>query len=127
MASPHVAGLVALLYQAASLSGRKLSIQDVRTILSKAARANPPSSGHWDPRYGTGRVDAVAAIKLAMQVSAPPYSQTSASKVPSPLAMAQNGNGVFVDVLDAVGRAASRTNSVLRVQIEAEPAKAYDK
>lgn len=58
MAAPHVAGLVALLFQAV---GRPLSIQETRTALTASLRAVEGASG-WHGRYGGGRIDAVAAL-----------------------------------------------------------------
>lgn len=58
MAAPHVTGLVALLMQAA---GRTLTTAEIRQAVIDHVRREPPAGGDWDPRYGHGRVDAVAA------------------------------------------------------------------
>jgi subtilisin family serine protease len=61
MAAPHVTGLVALLMQKA---GHPLTMDEIRTAVIDGARRNPPPAGAWHPRYGHGRVDAVASLGL---------------------------------------------------------------
>ena len=55
MASPAVTGCIALLYSAAAAAGKTLSIDELRGILFKKGRLNPPAV-IWDPRFGYGRV-----------------------------------------------------------------------
>ncbi|MBM3525691.1 MAG: hypothetical protein FJX57_22300, partial [Alphaproteobacteria bacterium] len=57
-AAPHVAGVVALLFQAAN---RALTALETRDVLNASAQPLHGISG-WDPRRGHGRVDAVAAL-----------------------------------------------------------------
>jgi hypothetical protein len=60
MAAPHVAGVVALMMQAA---GHVLPIGDLRQALIATARKDPPPGNpQHHPRYGTGRVDGLAAL-----------------------------------------------------------------
>ncbi|MBC8427822.1 S8 family peptidase [bacterium] len=64
MAAPAVAGVVALMLAEARARGLNLTTGQIRDILTKTTRKDPPDScGSWHPRYGTGRVDASAAIK----------------------------------------------------------------
>jgi subtilisin family serine protease len=59
MAAPHVAGIVALLFEADG----QLTAEQVRKIL--VASAHPPAGVQpFDPAWGFGRVDAQAAIEL---------------------------------------------------------------
>lgn len=58
MASPAVAGLIALMYAEAARKSRKLSAGSVRDLLIQHAQKNPPAAGAWDPRFGHGRVNA---------------------------------------------------------------------
>ncbi len=65
MAAPAVAGVVALMLAEAKAKGLSLSIDQIRDILTKTARKNPPDPiEFWQPRYGNGRVDASAAVKM---------------------------------------------------------------
>ena len=69
MASRAVTGSIALLLAGAQASGRPLAIGDIRDILTRTARKNPPpEAGNWDPQFGFGRVSAAGA---AAQVFAP--------------------------------------------------------
>lgn len=62
MASPAVAGVVALMLGQAQISKVNLTTGDIRRILTTTARRGPPAGAGWDPRYGAGRVDAEAAV-----------------------------------------------------------------
>jgi subtilisin family serine protease len=66
MASPAVAGVVALMFDEGTKRNRKLSAQQVQDILIQTARRNPPGGAAWDPRYGHGRVNAAAAVKAVI-------------------------------------------------------------
>ena len=66
MASPHVAGVVALCAEAAS--PRRLSASELRQVLTRTAVRNPPSSDTDAFRYGTGRVNAAAAVAAARRL-----------------------------------------------------------
>jgi len=59
MASPHVAGTVALMYQAA---GRSLSISEVRRVLIGTATPHSAPSGRSSTRLGYGYLDIEAAV-----------------------------------------------------------------
>ena len=70
MASPAVAGIVALILAEALGRGRDLVIAEIRNILAKSVNASPPSGSGWDPRYGLGRVDAAKALNEVQQGAA---------------------------------------------------------
>jgi subtilisin family serine protease len=76
MASPAVAGLVALVLAEARARGLSFSIEQLRTLVIDAARRNPPSGAAWHERYGNGRVSAATAVQavidLASNVAPPP-------------------------------------------------------
>jgi subtilisin family serine protease len=57
MAAPAVTGMVALYYAEALRKKKDLTGQQVRDLLIKAAKKQPPTNG-WDPRYGNGRLSA---------------------------------------------------------------------
>lgn len=61
MAAPAVTGVVALVLAEARSLNKKLTVEQIRDILTKNARSNPPSMA-WDDRYGMGRVDASASV-----------------------------------------------------------------
>ena len=62
MAAPAVTGVVALVLAEARSLNKKLTVEQIRDILTKNARSNPPSMA-WDDRYGMGRVDASASVQ----------------------------------------------------------------
>jgi len=58
MASPAVAGCIALLLAEAGASGRRLGVDEIRDIVIGSARSDPPPGPDWHDRYGAGRVSA---------------------------------------------------------------------
>ena len=62
MAAPAVTGVVALMLAEAHSLNKELTIEQIRDILAKTARLNPPNTV-WDARYGMGRVDASASVQ----------------------------------------------------------------
>jgi hypothetical protein len=61
VAAPHVAGIVALLFQA----DPGLTQRELLEILATTARTSGGASGRaWSPRWGFGEVDAAAALQL---------------------------------------------------------------
>ncbi|MGW5153477.1 S8 family peptidase [Rhodococcus koreensis] len=62
MASPAVTGCVALLLAEARAQDRSLTVEEIRDIVTQAARSGPPGAGAWDDRYGVGRVSAARMI-----------------------------------------------------------------
>ncbi|MBI2689500.1 MAG: S8 family serine peptidase [Acidobacteria bacterium] len=86
MASPAVTGTAALVLAQALAAGRSLSIGEIRDALTGTARKNPPNGlPVWDPRYGFGRISAVAAVNQAAAV--PPTAAAA------PLGPGRSGNG----------------------------------
>ena len=67
MAAPAVTGVVALILAEARSLNKKLTIEQIRDLLAKTARSNPPSMP-WDDRYGMGRVDASAAVQQVLNL-----------------------------------------------------------
>jgi len=120
MSSPHVAGLIALVMQAAEVT---LTIDEIRAAIIDSARLDPPVGGAWDQRYGFGRVDAIEAIESVLSFPAPATSDL----LPSNPAFAVNNGTVsdantFHSLLTAAANAAKDSKSRIRIQIEAEPA-----
>ncbi len=80
MASPAVTGTVALVLAQALAKGKSLSISEIRSIMIKTARKNPPAtSPAWDPRFGFGRISALAAVNQVTASAVPPPGTGSAS------------------------------------------------
>jgi subtilisin family serine protease len=70
MASPAVAGLIALMLDEARHRNIDLTIDQIRKILIDTARRKPPGGNAWHPQYGHGRVHAKAALKAVMDLAA---------------------------------------------------------
>lgn len=94
MSAPAVAGVVALMLAEAQSRNVTLSAEEVRDILIRTARRDPPAvggdwdidHGFWHPRYGFGRVSATAAVAAVTSIKRGKKSKkarVSASKVKS--------------------------------------------
>ncbi|WP_342719869.1 S8 family peptidase (plasmid) [Bacillus paramycoides] len=68
MAAPAVSGVIALVLAEAQANCINLSIDQIREIIKKAARRNPPDGQGWNNRYGLGRIDASKAVKAVKTV-----------------------------------------------------------
>jgi subtilisin family serine protease len=124
MASPHVAGLAALIMQAA---GRMLSADELRQALMTAARRQPPAGNEWNARYGVGRVDSVASILGIAQAPFPAPAAVAAS-TPAPAveaaaspAGAQPPADALSALLASLSSVANGRGASIRVAIEVNP------
>lgn len=75
MASPAVAGLVALMLSEAHARGIDLSIAQIREILIAQSRRTPPVGTQWNDRYGHGRVSATASVQAVIDLEGVPAGQ----------------------------------------------------
>jgi subtilisin family serine protease len=62
MAAPAITGVVALVLAEARSLNQELTVEQIRDILAKNARLNPPDVA-WNDRYGMGRVNASASVQ----------------------------------------------------------------
>jgi hypothetical protein len=69
MASPCVAGIIALMFAEAATRGVNLTIDQTIQIITDTARRNPPSGAAWHDRYGHGRVSAAEVVKAVIDLS----------------------------------------------------------
>jgi subtilisin family serine protease len=69
MASPCVAGIIALMFAEAATRGVNLTIGQTISIITGPARRNPPSGAAWHDRYGHGRISAAKAVKAVIDLS----------------------------------------------------------
>lgn len=70
MATPHVSGLIALMFQAArdwKNPSKILDTAEIRNALISTADKNPPGSASYHPQYGFGCVNAVKALKKILE------------------------------------------------------------
>ena len=115
MAAPHVAGVIALLMQAAN---RDLTIDEIRqAILTTARKSNPTLGIGWHPRYGFGRVDTVAAISKVLPTPLPNFIAPNGVAT---TALSSNGN-VLEEMVLTAAKAAQSSKSKIKIQIEVEP------
>lgn len=70
MASPAVAGIVALMMAEARGRGVSLSIEQIRQILVSQAKRDPPAGNQWHAQHGFGRVSASESVEAVMELSA---------------------------------------------------------
>jgi len=78
MSSPAVAGVVALMLAKAKSRGVSLSADNIRDLLIRTARKDPPTTGgdldpdygFWHPRYGFGRVSVTDAVTAVTSLAA---------------------------------------------------------
>jgi len=78
MSSPAVAGVVALMLAKAKSRGVSLSADNIRGLLIRTARKDPPTTGgdldpdygFWHPRYGFGRVSVTDAVTAVTSLAA---------------------------------------------------------
>ena len=116
MAAPHVAGLIALLMDAA---GRELANQEIRGAVIATSRRNPPASNAWHSRYGFGRIDAAQAIASIVPLSA--QASTSLALPQSVSHERPENEDVFGNILSAAASQARRSNTRVKIQIEVDP------
>lgn len=118
MASPHIAGLVALLMQAA---GQQLTIQQIRDAIINSARHSPPPGNGWNSRYGRGRIDATATVLTQFSNLPTPLSLT-APKENSEAATRNDHALISLDeMLDSIVKRAANSRLCLKFEIEVEP------
>lgn len=119
MAAPHVAGLVALLMQAA---GRTLSMDEIRDIVIKTTRKSSPLGTDWHSRYGVGRVDALSAIHTQL-LATPVSSLISGSRDAIEEQSLNNGASLLTleTFISTIASAAKNTKANVRIQIDVEP------
>ncbi|MBN2202184.1 S8 family serine peptidase [bacterium] len=102
MSAPHVAGLIALMFE----SDPALTSSDIKGILIASGRKTPDmGSNFWHNRWGYGMLDAYEAIRLTgigdRPVPAAPHAWTLAAAYPNPF----NGSTSFpIDVSGTAGR-----------------------
>lgn len=63
MAAPAVTGVIALIFAEAQSKGIDITIDQLRDVLMKTARKNPPAGEGWNNRYGWGRIDASKVVE----------------------------------------------------------------
>lgn len=78
MACPHAAGIAALLFQV----NNKFTPQQIREIIMNTltyvnGNGDPITAPKWDPAYGFGKMNALAAVKLAMSLTGRSRFQSS--------------------------------------------------
>jgi len=71
MASPTVAGVLALMMSEAKARGLELSIENIQEILAKTSRPDF-QDGEWNDRYGRGRIDAAAIVQQVIDLAETP-------------------------------------------------------
>ncbi len=70
------------MFAEAKARNMNLTVDEVRDILIRTARKNPPAGTTWDDRYGYGRISASQAINAIMELDASPTTTSNASSGP---------------------------------------------
>lgn len=100
MACPVAAGIVALWMQAAKEEGLSLSTSDVKRIM--ASTANQDGMGTFSPRFGNGKIDALAGIAKILQegrqprIEVAPAELTFEGALSRPLKQTVNVKGMHI-------------------------------
>jgi subtilisin family serine protease len=139
MASPHVAGVVALLMQAAPVP---LTAAEIKNLLAATARRAPGVA--WHGRFGFGRIDALAALRSLLPspvdalAAAPPFaSDTTAAEhpteppapdhvqpappMPETSRLGADGDASLPALIAALAAAAAKSGAKVRLIVEVEP------
>lgn len=103
--TPMVCGVIALMLEA----NPALSWRDVRDVLAKSAAKNDPTDPswltngaglHWNLKYGFGRVDALAAVNLALAYTPLPAEATPLTVSATPdLAIPDAGSAAAIPLV----------------------------
>lgn len=119
MASPHVAGVAALVIEAKRKAGQTIRAEDMRGLLQNTAVPKPlsiaPTAGILDMvhRQGAGMVNVVNAIGATARVTPSKLSlgefETAAPKTQT-LTVTNTGSAPVTYIVSHVGTAASRKN-----------------
>ena len=72
MATPTVAGIVALWMQAAKEVGKNMTVNDIKEVMRQTAIKDSYTSGTNASHFGQGKIDALAGIKYILGASASP-------------------------------------------------------
>ena len=72
MATPTVAGIVALWMQAAKEVGKNMTVNDIKEVMRETAIKDSYTSGTNASHFGQGKIDALAGIKYILGASASP-------------------------------------------------------
>jgi subtilisin family serine protease len=120
MAAPHATGVIALVMQAAN---RQISCDEIREALRSAVRSSPPQQGSWHPRFGNGRIDALAAVLT--EVSESPVAviaqrQTAAVTAPAP-ARTPEYHPLLEHLVNSLVNDSKSTRVKVRFELEVEP------
>jgi len=118
MAAPHVTGVVALMMQAA---GGTLTVDEIRDALRTSARTAPQTQSGWHPRYGHGRIDAVAAVRAnAEPVDAVVVERDTAMAAP-PAAAVPSHHPLLEHLVSSLVNDAKSRRVRIRFEVEVEP------
>lgn len=123
MAAPHIAGVVALLMQAAGGGASNLSIDALRDILFTTGRKTPQANNQsWNPRYGMGRVETVAALGRLVPAVPQPNGHRAASETALMLPGGEaRAFSPVKEMIDLIAGASDRAKVTVRLEIELEP------
>ena len=119
MAAPHVTGVIALLMQAAP---QPLACDDIRDAIRSAARLSPQQQLDWHPRYGHGRIDALATILSevgAVQTALP--ARMADSPAVAAAAVPQY-HPLFEHLINSLVKEPKTSHVKVRFEVEVEPA-----
>jgi subtilisin family serine protease len=127
MAAPHVSGLIALLMQAAP---QPLTADQIRKAVLNVARRDPPLGADWQPRYGAGRINALASVRSVLGL-APVDAEVEVITAPELAVANGNGNGngngyghagsFFEEAIAKLIENSAQSKIRLRMEIEVEP------
>lgn len=100
MASPMVAGIVALWFQAAQEVGKTLTLSDVKTIMAETAiKDSWVTSGPHANHFGNGKIDALAGIEYILRE----YGEPTITANPSSITFEGAPGGTYTKTITVGG------------------------
>lgn len=81
MATPTVAGIVALWLQAAKEVGKNMTVNDIKEVMRETAIKDSYTRGTNASHFGQGKIDALAGIKYILGASSSPTIKTDKTEV----------------------------------------------
>jgi hypothetical protein len=102
-------------------SSQPLRVEEIVRIITSTSAKNPPQGNAWHPRYGTGRIHALAAIRAAANLPPAGLEQSGQSGNGKRADTRSAGYQGFQDIVAALAETASRSRVRVQLDLLVEP------